>query len=84
VLAFFSTSIGLASTGRPRDSAIGFDGRLQRQRPHGVLREPAEAADGVELVTGAEVVSVRPGARVQTRPRLPGERGTLSRPPGQH
>ena len=35
---------------------------LQRQRLHGVLRAAAEAADGVELVTGAEVVSVRPGA----------------------
>jgi 2-polyprenyl-6-methoxyphenol hydroxylase-like FAD-dependent oxidoreductase len=34
---------------------------LQRQRLHGVLREAAEVADGIELVTGAEVVSVRPG-----------------------
>jgi 2-polyprenyl-6-methoxyphenol hydroxylase-like FAD-dependent oxidoreductase len=34
---------------------------LQRQRLHGVLREAAEAADGVELVTGAEVLSVRAG-----------------------
>jgi 2-polyprenyl-6-methoxyphenol hydroxylase-like FAD-dependent oxidoreductase len=34
---------------------------LQRQRLHGVLRLAAEAADGVELVTGAEVVSVKPG-----------------------
>jgi 2-polyprenyl-6-methoxyphenol hydroxylase-like FAD-dependent oxidoreductase len=32
---------------------------LQRQRLHGVLREAAEAADGVELVTGAEVVAVK-------------------------
>ena len=31
---------------------------LQRQRLHGVLRAAAEAADGVELVTGAEVVAV--------------------------
>jgi 2-polyprenyl-6-methoxyphenol hydroxylase-like FAD-dependent oxidoreductase len=34
---------------------------LQRQRLHGVLREAAEAAGGVELVTGAEVLSVKPG-----------------------
>jgi 2-polyprenyl-6-methoxyphenol hydroxylase-like FAD-dependent oxidoreductase len=34
---------------------------LHRQRLHNVLREAAEAADGVELITGAEVVSVRPG-----------------------
>ena len=34
---------------------------LQRQRLHGVLREAAAAADGVELVTGAEVLSVKPG-----------------------
>ena len=34
---------------------------LQRQRLHGVLREAAEAAGRVELVTGAEVLSVRPG-----------------------
>jgi 2-polyprenyl-6-methoxyphenol hydroxylase-like FAD-dependent oxidoreductase len=34
---------------------------LQRQRLHGVLRQAAEAADGVELVTGAEVLSVKPG-----------------------
>jgi 2-polyprenyl-6-methoxyphenol hydroxylase-like FAD-dependent oxidoreductase len=34
---------------------------LQRQRLHGVLRAAAEAADGVELVTGAEVVAVKPG-----------------------
>ncbi len=34
---------------------------LQRQRLHGVLRAAAEAADGVELVTGAEVLSVKPG-----------------------
>src|SRR6202161_2894032 len=30
---------------------------LQRQRLHGVLRAAAEAADGVELVTGAEGVA---------------------------
>jgi len=35
---------------------------LQRQRLHGVLREAAEAADGIELVTGADVFSVKPGA----------------------
>ena len=34
---------------------------LQRQRLHGVLRAAAEAADDVELVAGAEVLSVRPG-----------------------
>jgi 2-polyprenyl-6-methoxyphenol hydroxylase-like FAD-dependent oxidoreductase len=34
---------------------------LQRQRLHGVLREAAEAAEAVELVTGAEVLSVKPG-----------------------
>ena len=34
---------------------------LQRQRLHGVLREAAEAAGAVELVTGAEVLSVKPG-----------------------
>jgi 2-polyprenyl-6-methoxyphenol hydroxylase-like FAD-dependent oxidoreductase len=32
---------------------------LHRQRLHAVLRQAAEAADGVELVTGAEVVAVR-------------------------
>jgi len=35
---------------------------LQRQRLHAVLRQAAAAADGVDLVTGAEVVTVRPGA----------------------
>ena len=35
---------------------------LQRQRLHSVLRAAAAAADGVELVTGAEVLSVKPGA----------------------
>ena len=37
---------------------------LLRQRLHGVLREAAEAAEAagaVELVTGAEVLSVKPG-----------------------
>jgi 2-polyprenyl-6-methoxyphenol hydroxylase-like FAD-dependent oxidoreductase len=34
---------------------------LQRQRLHGVLRTAAEAADGVELVTDAEVIAVKPG-----------------------
>jgi 2-polyprenyl-6-methoxyphenol hydroxylase-like FAD-dependent oxidoreductase len=40
---------------------------LQRQRLHGVLRAAAEAADGVELVTGAEVVAV-----TASRPDQPG------------
>jgi 2-polyprenyl-6-methoxyphenol hydroxylase-like FAD-dependent oxidoreductase len=35
---------------------------LQRQRLHDMLRQAAEAADGVELLAGAEVVDVRPGA----------------------
>ncbi len=35
---------------------------VQRQRLHAVLAEAARAADGVELVTGAEVNGVRPGA----------------------
>ncbi len=35
---------------------------MHRQRLHAVLREAAEAADGVELLTAAEVVAVRPGA----------------------
>jgi 2-polyprenyl-6-methoxyphenol hydroxylase-like FAD-dependent oxidoreductase len=34
---------------------------LQRQRLHAVLREAAEASDGIDLVTGADVFSVRPG-----------------------
>ncbi|WP_433179796.1 FAD-dependent oxidoreductase [Actinoallomurus sp. CA-150999] len=34
---------------------------IHRQRLHSALREAAEAADGVELVTGAEVTAVRPG-----------------------
>ena len=34
---------------------------LQRQRLHGVLRAAAAAADGVELVTGADVAAVNPG-----------------------
>jgi len=34
---------------------------LQRQRLHGVLREAAQAAGDIELITGAEVVSVKPG-----------------------
>src|SRR5579875_858825 len=34
---------------------------IHRQRLHAALREAAEAADGVELVTGAEVTGVRPG-----------------------
>lgn len=34
---------------------------LHRQRLHAVLRQAAETAGGVELVTGAEVVTVRPG-----------------------
>jgi 2-polyprenyl-6-methoxyphenol hydroxylase-like FAD-dependent oxidoreductase len=34
---------------------------LQRQRLHGVLRAAAEASEGIELVTDAEVIAVRPG-----------------------
>jgi len=34
---------------------------LQRQRLHGVLRQAAEAADGIELVTDAEATAIRPG-----------------------
>jgi 2-polyprenyl-6-methoxyphenol hydroxylase-like FAD-dependent oxidoreductase len=34
---------------------------LQRQRLHGILRAAAEAADAIDLVTGAEVVTVGPG-----------------------
>ena len=34
---------------------------LHRQRLHAVLRQGAAAADGVELVSDAEVVAVRPG-----------------------
>ncbi|GAB3988554.1 FAD-dependent monooxygenase [Actinoallomurus acanthiterrae] len=34
---------------------------IHRQRLHSALRQAAEAADGVELVTGAEVTAVRPG-----------------------
>jgi 2-polyprenyl-6-methoxyphenol hydroxylase-like FAD-dependent oxidoreductase len=34
---------------------------VHRQRLHAALREAAEAADGVELMTGAEVIAVRPG-----------------------
>ncbi len=34
---------------------------LNRQRLHAVLLQAAEAADGVELVTGAEVIAVQPG-----------------------
>jgi 2-polyprenyl-6-methoxyphenol hydroxylase-like FAD-dependent oxidoreductase len=35
---------------------------LHRQRLHGVLRAAAEAAEGVQLVTDAEVTAVQPGA----------------------
>jgi 2-polyprenyl-6-methoxyphenol hydroxylase-like FAD-dependent oxidoreductase len=35
---------------------------LHRQRLHDVLHQAVETADGVELVTGAEVIAVRPGA----------------------
>jgi 2-polyprenyl-6-methoxyphenol hydroxylase-like FAD-dependent oxidoreductase len=34
---------------------------VHRQRLHAALRRAAETADGVELVTGAEVIGVRPG-----------------------
>jgi 2-polyprenyl-6-methoxyphenol hydroxylase-like FAD-dependent oxidoreductase len=46
---------------RSDPSAVTTIWGLQRQRLHGVLRAAAEAADGVELATGAEVLSVRPG-----------------------
>jgi 2-polyprenyl-6-methoxyphenol hydroxylase-like FAD-dependent oxidoreductase len=35
---------------------------LHRQRLHAVLRQAAESAAGIELVTGAAVTTVRPGA----------------------
>ncbi len=35
---------------------------LHRQRLHAVLRQAADSADGIELVTGAAVTTVRPGA----------------------
>ncbi|MDR2984708.1 MAG: FAD-dependent oxidoreductase [Nocardiopsaceae bacterium] len=35
---------------------------LHRQRLHSVLHQAAEAADGIELVTAAEVTAVQPGA----------------------
>lgn len=34
---------------------------FHRQRLHAALRQAAEAADGVELLTGAEAIAVRPG-----------------------
>lgn len=46
---------------RPGLRAVTTIWGLHRQRLHAVLRQAAEAADGVELVTGAEVVAVRPG-----------------------
>jgi 2-polyprenyl-6-methoxyphenol hydroxylase-like FAD-dependent oxidoreductase len=46
---------------RPDLRAIMTIWGLQRQRLHAVLCQAAGAADGVELVTGAEVVAVRPG-----------------------
>lgn len=46
---------------RPDLRAITTIWGLNRQRLHAVLRQAAEAAEGVELVTGAEVAAVRPG-----------------------
>jgi 2-polyprenyl-6-methoxyphenol hydroxylase-like FAD-dependent oxidoreductase len=46
---------------RPDLRAVTTVWGLHRQRLHAVLRQAAEAADGVELVTDAEAVSVRPG-----------------------
>jgi 2-polyprenyl-6-methoxyphenol hydroxylase-like FAD-dependent oxidoreductase len=49
---------------------------LQRQRLHGVLRAAAEAADGIELVTDAEVIAVKPGEPGQSgQPGQPGQPG---------
>ncbi len=47
---------------RPGLRAVTTIWGLHRQRLHAVLRQAAAAAGGVELVTGAEVVAVRPGA----------------------
>jgi 2-polyprenyl-6-methoxyphenol hydroxylase-like FAD-dependent oxidoreductase len=47
---------------QPDPHAVSTFWGLHRQRLHAVVRQAAEAADGAELVTGAEVVSVRPGA----------------------
>ncbi len=47
---------------RPGLSAVTTIWGMHRQRLHTVLREAAAAADGVELVTGAEAVAIRPGA----------------------
>ena len=47
---------------RPDLRAITTIWGLHRQRLHAVLGQAAEAADDVELVTGAEVVAVRPGS----------------------
>jgi 2-polyprenyl-6-methoxyphenol hydroxylase-like FAD-dependent oxidoreductase len=46
---------------RPSLAAVTTIWGLQRQRLHGVLQQAARAADGVQLVTGAEVTAVRPG-----------------------
>ncbi|MGH3388447.1 MAG: FAD-dependent monooxygenase [Actinomadura sp.] len=52
---------------------------LHRQRLHAALRRAAEAVDGIELVTGAEVTAVRPGEPT-------GEPATVTwrTPTGQH
>ncbi len=47
---------------RPDLRAVTTIWGLHRQRLHAVLHQAAEAAGGVELVTAAEVVAVRPGA----------------------
>jgi 2-polyprenyl-6-methoxyphenol hydroxylase-like FAD-dependent oxidoreductase len=55
---------------------------LHRQRLHAAVLEAAKAADGVELINGAEVVEVRPGhvrgepARVTWRTGVQGRRRT--------
>ena len=47
---------------RPALSDVTTIWGIHRQRLHTVLRAAAAAADGVELVTGAEAVAIRPGA----------------------
>src|ERR1700722_1765601 len=46
---------------RPALSDVTTIWGIHRQRLHTVLRAAAAAADGVELVTGAEAVAIRPG-----------------------
>jgi 2-polyprenyl-6-methoxyphenol hydroxylase-like FAD-dependent oxidoreductase len=52
---------------------------LQRQRLHGILRAAAEAADAIDLVTGAEVVTVGPGEPGGVPARVAWRTGTQSR-----